>query len=287
MLAVSVIFLGRKFAGMLGLGGVGGTTLMVGGFIAVVAACTRLRVGWIATRTERKAERGQRDQSLLMFVRAAIRELGACPACGYGVGELAVEEDGCVVCPECGGAWWRDAWSKDGGAYGPPARVLNKNARHNKPAVEDARGVTVALVPERSVREQRRMVIGAIGAWRWTQWAVWVIALIAGAGLLLLVLGVAYFSVGGRGAGIVGGIGGLLGVWAFWATRRTLGWTRGCRTLAAELVREGVCPACEGALREEASFSDGTLICTGCGAAWDRPRDGGSETGIRGAAASV
>lgn len=30
---------------------------------------------------------------------------GQCPACGYGVADMDVSEDGCVVCPECGGAW--------------------------------------------------------------------------------------------------------------------------------------------------------------------------------------
>lgn len=33
------------------------------------------------------------------------REARACPACGYGLGECAAAEDGCTVCPECGGAW--------------------------------------------------------------------------------------------------------------------------------------------------------------------------------------
>lgn len=30
---------------------------------------------------------------------------GACPSCEYEIVGLPVERDGCVVCPECGGAW--------------------------------------------------------------------------------------------------------------------------------------------------------------------------------------
>lgn len=30
---------------------------------------------------------------------------GLCPGCSYGLAGLAREDDGCVVCPECGGAW--------------------------------------------------------------------------------------------------------------------------------------------------------------------------------------
>lgn len=30
----------------------------------------------------------------------------SCKACGYNLSGLAVEPDGCRVCPECGAAWW-------------------------------------------------------------------------------------------------------------------------------------------------------------------------------------
>lgn len=30
---------------------------------------------------------------------------GSCFSCGYSVGGLATESDGCTVCPECGSAW--------------------------------------------------------------------------------------------------------------------------------------------------------------------------------------
>jgi len=286
VLAVCFIYAGRLFAGMLGLVGVGGTTLVIGGLVAVVFVWARFRAGWVATRTERKAKRGQRDRSLLMFVRVVIRRLGACPACGYGLGELVVEHDGCVVCPECGGAWWRDSWSDDGGVYDPPARVLKPNARVSQPAVMDARGVTLALVPERRVRERRRMVVEAIGPWRWTQWAVWVVSVLIGLGVLCVLIGVVFITMDARAAGVVGTIGGVLLLWGVWATRRTLGWRRGCRSLAGALVREGICPACEGVLRDEASFSDGAVICARCGAAWEPPVESGIG-GIRSRGAAV
>jgi hypothetical protein len=31
-----------------------------------------------------------------------------CPCCSYGLADLPSEHDGCVVCPECGGAWQAD-----------------------------------------------------------------------------------------------------------------------------------------------------------------------------------
>lgn len=31
--------------------------------------------------------------------------IGVCPQCGYDLGSLRPEADGCTVCPECGAAW--------------------------------------------------------------------------------------------------------------------------------------------------------------------------------------
>jgi hypothetical protein len=38
-------------------------------------------------------------------VRGRTREQGRCGSCGYDLGGIRPEGDGCRVCPECGGAW--------------------------------------------------------------------------------------------------------------------------------------------------------------------------------------
>lgn len=38
------------------------------------------------------------------YIRMMLRA-GLCPGCSYGLAGLSREGDGCVVCPECGGAW--------------------------------------------------------------------------------------------------------------------------------------------------------------------------------------
>ena len=38
----------------------------------------------------------------------AIGAEGLCAACHYGLEAIPVEDDGCVVCPECGAAWRRE-----------------------------------------------------------------------------------------------------------------------------------------------------------------------------------
>lgn len=37
--------------------------------------------------------------------RLASLDLSLCPSCGYDLSTLHAEQDGCCVCPECGGAW--------------------------------------------------------------------------------------------------------------------------------------------------------------------------------------
>jgi hypothetical protein len=38
-----------------------------------------------------------------------MMSLGHCPACAYALQGLDEEPDGCIICPECGGAWSRSA----------------------------------------------------------------------------------------------------------------------------------------------------------------------------------
>ncbi|MFG0285255.1 MAG: hypothetical protein ACF8R7_12600 [Phycisphaerales bacterium JB039] len=46
------------------------------------------------------------DELPVAIARAHIGA-GVCPACGYDLAGCPAEPDGCIVCPECGGAWSR------------------------------------------------------------------------------------------------------------------------------------------------------------------------------------
>ncbi|MFK7758772.1 MAG: hypothetical protein AB8C13_02365 [Phycisphaerales bacterium] len=37
--------------------------------------------------------------------KRAVLSIGYCPSCTYRLFDLQTEDDGCVVCPECSGAW--------------------------------------------------------------------------------------------------------------------------------------------------------------------------------------
>lgn len=47
--------------------------------------------------------RDEKQRHLVHFQH--LRLIRCCAACEYPLGSVAVDEDGCTVCPECGAAW--------------------------------------------------------------------------------------------------------------------------------------------------------------------------------------
>jgi len=52
---------------------------------------------WTMRRSIHFKDRTELARSFLRFSR--------CPSCAYRIAGLEAEDDGCVVCPECGAAW--------------------------------------------------------------------------------------------------------------------------------------------------------------------------------------
>lgn len=58
----------------------------------------------VAVQYVRRAERVSENATPNDIARAMLRAQ-RCPSCGYTLSGVPKQEDGCVVCPECGGAW--------------------------------------------------------------------------------------------------------------------------------------------------------------------------------------
>jgi ribosomal protein L32 len=56
----------------------------------------------------------------LMILRDVLLAHRVCAHCGYSLADAAEEADGCVVCPECGGAWRLDQVAKTSATGFPP-----------------------------------------------------------------------------------------------------------------------------------------------------------------------
>lgn len=61
---------------------------------------------------------------LPVAMRASMLARRRCPACGYDLRGLAAEPDGCLVCPECRGAW-DERYVGDAARSGPEVVVLD------------------------------------------------------------------------------------------------------------------------------------------------------------------
>ena len=72
---------------------------LIGGFVLLAPAAGML-TWWLTLGSVRRRR----------FRRLADVYLGSgrCASCAYALAGLAAEEDGCVVCPECGAAWRAD-----------------------------------------------------------------------------------------------------------------------------------------------------------------------------------
>lgn len=113
--------------------GVIGLALVVGGlaigraetfvllFYGIPATLGAIGIIWGAQRFRPRMPLVDADR-----LAAAIGAEGVCASCHYGLETLPVEGDGCVVCPECGAAWRRDATP-------PPLPASGAAAVHRTP----------------------------------------------------------------------------------------------------------------------------------------------------------
>jgi hypothetical protein len=212
---------------------------------------------------------------------------GLCGSCGYRLNALATAADGCVMCPECGSAWFacrmtRPCWAD------PPrpdplvfAKTFSFARRYSSSIGPDDRGcITVllngALKPMwrerrkaigRSTRAALKKSLRPIGRfWRifWSMVA------------LFCFLVLEYFGVGGaitehdrESALVFGVVGGVFAVitgvvWKWGTFGRP-------SVVKKALVEQRRCPTCLEDLSTHTPDVDGCSTCPGCGSGWRLP----------------
>ncbi len=251
---------------------------LIGGLVIAPIA---LLAGWRVHRAVR-ARAGQ-------FIRLTLQE-GLCAACGYNLVGLAPEQDGRVVCPECGSAWGADR-IENAAPFAPGARLgdvaprLIRSAAPMGPVqtLRDDRGQPRVLVHPRLRRERRtastehherlrRAARRTARIGRFVRWPVAAVLIAMGCGIASI-LWWAAMQVGLRGTGtlllvaFVGplmffalGLGVLLGNFGYNARR-----------VRAALLAEGLCPSCAALLAGRTPEADGLTLCPVCDAAWRLP----------------
>lgn len=243
--------------------------------VAIVAAAPVLgAMMWVRSmvsnaRSRWRAAQGTRSRAQVRAIRTCIAHHNACPACAYPLSGLEPEKDACVVCSECGGAWRRDLWRNDGGMYVPRAKLIQAGWVGGRIAVRDARGIGIEIVAWERRRIRRRLVRAAAGRPGVAEFGVFVLVCALYFGTVGLLAALMFMATAVLPSAIAAGVAALALAHPAWTLSRRLAFQRGCRTLARGFVADGVCPACKGAIRDEPSFSDGSLLCRACGAAWE------------------
>jgi len=237
-----------------GLSGLMGIPIAIGGIMCLAAFWP-----WTFGKWLRKA--GVRST----VVRHASS--GFCAACGYGLGEVEAEPDGCRVCPECGAAWNVDAWRRD---YPPIVVRWNEcpdGAPDKRLTVADARGLSMPVMLHRTCADVAEEVRRCTRRTPWrirkgVPWGVVGVAL-----LCLLPLGIDAMV-----AWVVVLCLSAASIAVAWLAMRTDRVNRATRMLAAEVSIAGSCPSCETKLAEVPA-RDGALVCERCGGAWWSTRE--------------
>lgn len=235
--------------------------------------------------------------SRVMARRRVSRELaatavaeGLCGSCCYGLRDIPVDADGCVVCPECGAAWMKQRITRpywlgsvrsraEGGRAGkgwlvrfvtatpPPSQLLGPDDRGRFVSVVDSR--LLLLSNERRdelgiarCRELRRMLrrVGAVPRM--------LVSLAPGAILAMLMLGL-FTQL--REPDIALRVVLLAGTLLFGAVTAGVNLGHGFyspRRAARVLASKGLCASCLHDLEELAPESDGCVVCPECGASW-------------------
>lgn len=209
---------------------------------------------------------------------------GHCPACGYLISDLTPLEDGCVVCPECGGAWHSERWTaasraderrKEAVAVDLLAGAASDRrddrgvplpwSLSTPPRWLDRRDLSPAL--RRDIEQRLRAAFRR-----------WGVALIA-ASVLVFGVSSALFAAGvvdwrqwaGLALGFVA-LGTVCGTVLVLCAFVVIVASPSAASLRREWLRWGVCPNCGCAFAPDAKPQfDGCTACRECGRAWRRP----------------
>jgi hypothetical protein len=212
---------------------------------------------------------------------------GLCGSCGYRLNALATAEDGCVMCPECGSAWFACRITRPCSAETPRADPLSfatatlRVSRYTASIGADDRGCITLLLNgalQPLSRERRKAIernslaaikksLRPVGRfWRilWTTIAMFCF-------LFLWVIGMGgaisnHDREGTIGFAIVGGIFGVVAgvAWKWGAFGRL-------SAVKKVLLEQRRCPTCLEDLSFQAPDADGYSTCPVCGSGWRLP----------------
>ena len=198
------------------------------------------------------------------LVEASLR-FGLCPACGYEIGSLPADPDGCTPCPECGAAWNLARWAREFPPLSPPANQPPRRSARRYMLIDARRRSVEMLANQPDQRRDRfRSELKSMPATVILGDLVRVALVIAPA----IVIAIA-FGWPPEGLSILAFL--CIEALVIPAVLSTAVSARR-EAIRAHFVKrrvgEAACPCCEGRLRTTPASIDNALVCETCGCAW-------------------
>jgi len=224
----------------------------------------------------------------------SVLRIGRCPGCGYRLENLAEEEDGAVVCPECAAAWKKARVlfatlpaeevlrPSHSSSDMPPVGQAWLRGWTRMPTIVDDRDRSVPLVHLSLKTVDPSVNPVRVQAARALLLKHSLVDRIGCAGVLVafaVFYGVSQlWSLSARGTGwfhLVGLLAVVLlvpvwvmGAWRIWSGRTWVG-----QKTALNILKETwICPSCAGNLALQKADADGCVVCPKCFAAWKLDR---------------
>ncbi len=250
------------------LGNIAGlaTALLVWGVYTVLS--NRLTLA----RRDARARRGKQNLEDLTQVFHAVDQWKLCAACGFSIAEIEREDDGCVRCPECGGAWNPARWDaflrmERHGLYS----TIRMRQRRRQ-FLRDGRGQMMRVLMNRShVDREAEIRTRPARLMLWDCFLVLLLLVLMGGGIF----GAGWLMVsmqqtmGGRVASVVSIAAFVaISIYGIKLARDGIRFAR-MQRMVRDFIDDRVCPSCEGTISDEAHEVDGMHVCAGCGLAWD------------------
>lgn len=269
-----IVYFAWMFSGwvghkLLGLSGV--LAYLFGGalLVGVIVCFSLIVLRWENAGRSARTKRGKRTLDDHLAICALTIEHGVCAACKFSIVDLIADDEGFVICPECGAAWNTDWWNDYHLFLEKQEPISMHLSRRTTYCQLDARN-QVFEVMRWVPRKERRAHIGRCWTgFRVTDWisialALQVLALIAWIvsqnASVFLRSGVFLFV----GATVIA----LIALVVLLQLRRRMITNRFQRFVRKQIDRRK-CPHCDHVLGEDRHPVDDAIMCTGCWHAWD------------------
>jgi len=268
-----IVYYSWLFSGWVGqklLGLTGVLASIAGGavFIGVIVLFSMIALRWENAGRTVRTKRGSRTLDDNLAICELRIEHGVCPACKFSISGLDADDDGFVICPECGAAWHADWWTDYLIKELDQKIVLAK--KHRPVACQlDARRQIFEVMAWVDRRDRLQHCGGFWSAFRVRDWLAMLFSLLITGFLVWIVASNA--SLFSTAPALKIAAIAVVFLIALVAVLQVVRYSRTARfkVFVRKQIDDHKCPHCDHELCEDRHPVDEMIMCPGCWHAWD------------------